>query len=48
MIAIYEELKPVVRRILRNAGTNDVYEAQLFSEIRLATQQLASKHIRGR
>jgi hypothetical protein len=48
MIAIYEELEPVVRRILRNAGTNDVYEAQVFSEISLAAQQLASKHIGGR
>jgi hypothetical protein len=45
MTAIYEELKPVVRRILRNAGTNDVYQAQVFAEIRLAAQQLAAKHI---
>lgn len=45
MNAIYEELKPVVRRILRNAGTNDVYEAQVFSEISLAAQQLSSKHL---
>ena len=45
MIAIYEALKPIVRRILRNAGTNDVYEAQVFSEISLAAQQLSSKHL---
>lgn len=44
MTAIYEELKPVVRRILRNAGTNDVYQAQVFAEIRLAARQLAAKH----
>jgi hypothetical protein len=48
MIAIYEQLKPVVRRILRNAGTNDIYEAQVFSEISLAAQQLASKRSGGR
>ncbi len=48
MISIYEELRPVVRRILKNAGTNDVYEAQVFSEIRLAARQLALKHIGGR
>ncbi len=48
MIAIYEELKPVVRRILRNAGTKDVYEAQIFSEISLAAQQLSAKHLGGR
>jgi hypothetical protein len=48
MFAIYEELKPIVRRILRNAGTKDVYEAQVFAEIGLAAQQLASQHIRGR
>ncbi len=45
MVMIYEELKPVVRRILRNAGTNDIYQAQVFSEIRLAAQQLASKRL---
>jgi len=45
MFAIYQELKPVVRQILRNAGTKDVYQAQVFSEIRLAAQQLAAKHI---
>lgn len=45
MTAIYQELKPVVRRILRNAGTNDIYEAQVFSEIRVAARQLSLKHI---
>ncbi len=48
MSAIYGGLRPVVRRILRNAGTNDVYEAQVFSEISLAAQQLSSKHLGGR
>jgi hypothetical protein len=48
MIAIYGELKPIVRRILRDAGTDDVYEAQVFAEITLAAQQLASRQIRGR
>lgn len=45
MTSIYEELKPVIRQILRNGGTKDVYEAQVFAEIRLAAQQLAAKHI---
>jgi hypothetical protein len=45
MMTVYNELKPVVLRILRNAGTSDVYKAQVFSEIRLAAQQLVSKHI---
>ena len=48
MAAIYEELKPVVRRILKNAGTNDIYEAQVFSEIRVAARQLSLKRITGR
>lgn len=46
MVAIYGELKPVVRRILRDAGTKDVYEAQVFADIALAARQLASKHVR--
>jgi hypothetical protein len=46
MMAIYHELKRVVRRILRNAGTDDVYEAQVFSEIRLAAQQVAARLIK--
>ncbi len=45
MMTIYEDLQPVVRQILRNAGTKDIYQAQVFSEIRLAAQQLASKQL---
>jgi hypothetical protein len=45
MLKMYDELKPVVRRILRNAGTSDMYQAQVFSEIRLAARQLAVKHV---
>jgi hypothetical protein len=45
MMTVYEDLKPVVRQILRNAGTKDIYQAQVFSEIRLAAQQLASKQL---
>jgi hypothetical protein len=45
MMTIYKDLQPVVRQILRNAGTKDIYQAQVFSEIRLAAQQLASKQL---
>lgn len=40
MMAIHGALKPVLRRILRNAGTSDIYQAQVFAELRLAAQQL--------
>ena len=45
MSAIYQELKPLVRGILENAGTSDVYEAQVFAEISFAAQQLAAKRL---
>lgn len=48
MTAILGELKPVVRRILRNAGTKDMYQAQVFAETRLAAQQLAAKLLERR